>query len=99
MEFWLEGDCRVNWNRFKEKSHDLFSMSVCLTEISNQKSNTNTDPLLMNAFNTVNLSAACVVTSTEYARQLQIPEDKWIYPLGGAGFKEKDNCAFCLSFS
>lgn len=43
------------------------------------------DPLLMNAFNTVNLSAACIVTSTEHARELGIPTDKWIYPLGGAG--------------
>lgn len=52
------------------------------------------DPLLMNAFNTVNLGAACIVTSTEYAKQLQIPEAKWIYPLGGAGFKERDLCMF-----
>jgi hypothetical protein len=48
----------------------------------------------MNAFNTVNLGAACIVTSTEYAKQLQIPEAKWIYPLGGAGFKESDLCMF-----
>ena len=46
----------------------------------------------MNAFNTVNLGAACIVTSTEIAQQLQIPEDKWVYPLGGAGFKERDLC-------
>jgi hypothetical protein len=52
------------------------------------------DPLLMNAFNTVNLSSACIVTTTEFARQLQIPEDKWIYPLGGAGFKEREHCMF-----
>lgn len=39
----------------------------------------------MNAFNTVNLSAAVVLTSTEYARELAIPSDRWIYPLGGAG--------------
>ncbi|KAL4807029.1 hypothetical protein BDV18DRAFT_136694 [Aspergillus unguis] len=42
-------------------------------------------PLLMNAFNTVNLAAACIVTTTTFARELGIPEDKWIYPLGGAG--------------
>ncbi|CAI7623675.1 unnamed protein product [Penicillium pancosmium] len=47
-------------------------------------------PLLMNAFNTVNLGAACIVTSTDLAKQLDIPEDKWIYPLGGAGFRERD---------
>lgn len=34
----------------------------------------------MNAFNTVNLGAACIVTSTEFAKQLHVPEDKWIYP-------------------
>ncbi|KAJ1548232.1 hypothetical protein HK405_003920 [Cladochytrium tenue] len=42
-------------------------------------------PLLMNAFNTVNLAAACVLTSVEHARELGIPEDKWVYVLGGAG--------------
>lgn len=42
-------------------------------------------PLLMNAFNTVNCSAACIVTSTDHARELGIPYEKWIYPLGGAG--------------
>ncbi|OQD81696.1 hypothetical protein PENANT_c026G07643 [Penicillium antarcticum] len=48
-------------------------------------------PLLMNAFNTVNLSSACILTSTEYATQLGISSDRWIYPLGGAGFSERDN--------
>ncbi|PGH23689.1 hypothetical protein AJ80_02295 [Polytolypa hystricis UAMH7299] len=48
-------------------------------------------PLLMNAFNMVNLAAACVVTSTEFARELGIPEDRWIYPLGGAGTSDSDN--------
>jgi hypothetical protein len=52
------------------------------------------DPLLMNAFNTVNLSSACILTTTEFAKQLEIPKDKWIYPLGGAGFKERDYCWF-----
>jgi hypothetical protein len=50
------------------------------------------DPLLMNAFNTVNLSAACIVTSTEYARQLRIPQERWIYPLGGAGTMDSNEC-------
>lgn len=39
----------------------------------------------MNAFNTVNLAAACIVTTTSYARKLGIPESKWVYPLSGAG--------------
>lgn len=51
------------------------------------------DPLLMNAFNTVNLAAACILTSVEKARQLGVPEEKWVYPLGGAGRKERERCA------
>ena len=50
------------------------------------------DPLLMNAFNNVNLAASCVLTYVEYARELGIPESKWIYPLGGAGTQDADNC-------
>ncbi|KAF1932094.1 uncharacterized protein M421DRAFT_416820 [Didymella exigua CBS 183.55] len=42
-------------------------------------------PLLMNAFNTVNLAGAIILTSASHAKQLGIPEAKWIYPLGGAG--------------
>ncbi|KAE8421976.1 hypothetical protein BDV36DRAFT_303739 [Aspergillus pseudocaelatus] len=42
-------------------------------------------PLLMNAFNSVNLAAACIVTTAEYAAELGVPASKWIYPLGGAG--------------
>ncbi|KAF8855344.1 acetyl-CoA acetyltransferase [Acephala macrosclerotiorum] len=48
-------------------------------------------PLLMNAFNTVNLAATCLLTSTEYAKELGIPEDRWIYPLGGAGTSDAAN--------
>lgn len=59
-----------------------------------EKLSNNTDPLLMNAFNTVNLAAACILTSTEYARQLGIPESKWIYPLGGAGTRDSNNCVY-----
>lgn len=46
----------------------------------------------MNAFNTVNLAAACVLTSVENAERLGVPEEKWVYPLGGAGRKEKERC-------
>lgn len=46
----------------------------------------------MNAFNMVNMAAACVLTSTDVARKLGIPESKWIYTLGGAGTKESDIC-------
>jgi hypothetical protein len=52
------------------------------------------DPLLMNAFNNVNLAGACILTSSEYARELGIPEDRWIYPLGGAGTSDSSNCKY-----
>jgi len=42
-------------------------------------------PLLMNAFNTVNLAAAVILTSASHAKALGIPQSEWIYPLGGAG--------------
>ncbi|KAE9982254.1 hypothetical protein EG328_011050 [Venturia inaequalis] len=48
-------------------------------------------PLLMNAFNTVNLASACILTSTEYAKELGIPESRWIYPLAGAGTQDASN--------
>ncbi|KAF2271952.1 uncharacterized protein EI97DRAFT_446146 [Westerdykella ornata] len=47
-------------------------------------------PLLMNAFNTVNLASALLVTSTTTARTLGISPSKWIYPLGGAGTSDPD---------
>ncbi|KIW15973.1 hypothetical protein PV08_06023 [Exophiala spinifera] len=48
-------------------------------------------PLLMNAFNTVNLAGACILTSTTYAEELGIPKTKWIYALGGAGTQDSTN--------
>lgn len=51
----------------------------------------------MNAFNNVNLAATCVLTSTKFARELGIPERKWIYPLGGAGTQDSDNCGYFLA--
>lgn len=39
----------------------------------------------MNAFNTVNLASALLLTTVSHARALSIPPSKWIYPLGGAG--------------
>ncbi|KAJ4385587.1 hypothetical protein N0V93_010016 [Gnomoniopsis smithogilvyi] len=47
-------------------------------------------PLLMNAFNTVNLAAAVILTSVEMATKLGVPKAKWVYPLGGAGKKERE---------
>jgi hypothetical protein len=46
----------------------------------------------MNAFNTVNLAAACLITSIEQAEKLGIPEEKWVYILGGAGTHEREHC-------
>ncbi|EAT88063.1 hypothetical protein HBI56_095060 [Parastagonospora nodorum] len=45
-------------------------------------------PLLMNAFNNVNLASAIIMTSTAVAKALNIPSSKWIYPLGGAGTQD-----------
>ncbi|KAI7356542.1 hypothetical protein KC354_g10399 [Hortaea werneckii] len=45
-------------------------------------------PMLMNAFNNVNLAAACIVTSAGLARELGVAEDNWVYPLGGAGTRD-----------
>ncbi|KAF2831535.1 hypothetical protein CC86DRAFT_402056 [Ophiobolus disseminans] len=45
-------------------------------------------PLLMNAFNTVNLASALILTSTTTAKALGIPSSKWIYPLGAAGTQD-----------
>ncbi|KAG0649422.1 hypothetical protein D0Z07_4488 [Hyphodiscus hymeniophilus] len=52
---------------------------------------TSVDPLLMNAFNNVNLAGTCILTSTEYARELGIPKSRWIYALGGAGTDDADH--------
>lgn len=46
----------------------------------------------MNAFNTVNLAGACILTSTEVARDLRIPIERWVYPLGGAGTRDSNDC-------
>jgi hypothetical protein len=42
----------------------------------------------MNAFNTVNLASALILTSTATAKLLNVPASKWIYPLGGAGTQD-----------
>ena len=46
----------------------------------------------MNAFNNINLAGACILTSVDFARELGVPEEKWIYPLGGAGASDSDEC-------
>ncbi|UZJ52750.1 hypothetical protein CBS101457_002070 [Exobasidium rhododendri] len=47
-------------------------------------------PMLMCAFNKVNIAGACIVTSTDYAKELGIDESKWIYVRGGAGTAESE---------
>ena len=64
---------------------------------SGQGTDLGIDPLLMNAFNNVNLAASCILTSTEYVRRLGIPESKWVYPLGGAGTQDPDSCRRSLA--
>lgn len=46
----------------------------------------------MNAFNGVNLAAACIVTSVDYAAKLGVPREKWVYVTGGAGSNDSSNC-------
>ncbi|KAF7562876.1 hypothetical protein G7046_g1224 [Stylonectria norvegica] len=48
-------------------------------------------PLLLNAFNTVDLAAACIMMSAEHAESLGVPQDKWIYVIGGADAHDKEN--------
>ncbi|KAF4341928.1 hypothetical protein FBEOM_4094 [Fusarium beomiforme] len=48
-------------------------------------------PLLMNAFNGVNLAAACIITTVEYATKLKVPQDKWVYITGGAGSNDSSH--------
>lgn len=50
------------------------------------------DPLLMNAFNDVNIAGACILTSTECAEQMGISRDKWIFPLGGGRAEDSIDC-------
>lgn len=40
---------------------------------------------LMNAYLMVNQAAAAIVTDTETARRLGVPEERWVYPWGAAG--------------
>jgi hypothetical protein len=46
----------------------------------------------MNAFNGVNLAAACIITSVEYATKLGVPREKWVYITGGAGSNDSSDC-------
>lgn len=51
-----------------------------------------TDPLLMNAFNNVNMAAVAIVTSVAMAKKLKVPKSRFIYCLGGAGTSDSDDC-------
>lgn len=56
-------------------------------------------PLLMNALLKVNQAAAVVITDTEMAQTLGIPEDRWVYIWGGAGSKDSDDILERVSYS
>lgn len=51
----------------------------------------------MNAFNNINLAGACILTSIAFARELGVAEEKWVYPLGGAGATDSDECKNSLN--
>jgi hypothetical protein len=53
---------------------------------------TSLDPLLMNAFNDVNIAGACLLTSTDCAERMGISREKWIFPLGGGRGEDTAEC-------
>jgi hypothetical protein len=53
--------------------------------------------MLMTAMPFVDLTAACILTSVSYARELGVPEEKWIFPLGGSAAKDSAECAYTTS--
>lgn len=56
------------------------------------------DPLLMNAFNDVNIAGACIITSTDFADRMGISRHKWIFPLGGGRARDTEDCITDLLF-
>jgi hypothetical protein len=74
----------------------MLSLYAFLLNLGVVETDSNIDPLLMNAFNNVNLAGSCILTSVEYAKELGVPENRWIYPLGGAGTQDAANC-MCIS--
>ena len=64
----------------------------CIKQVACSDEMVYIDPLLMNAFNTVNMASACLITSTDYAKKIGIPESKWAYVLGGAGTRNSLDC-------
>jgi hypothetical protein len=79
-------------NSIPEEQNDMPSLYVFPVTVWTYAADSGADPLLMNAFNNVNLSGSCILTSTEYAKELGVSESQWIYPLGGAGTQDSDNC-------
>ena len=65
---------------------------LCVADRSQWYTDEWLDPLLMNAFNNINLAGACIVTSADFARELGVSEDRWIYVLGGAGTRDSNDC-------
>lgn len=48
----------------------------------------------MNAFPMVNQSASVILTTVGHAKKLKIPEEKWVYPMGGAHFTDVKNVTY-----
>ncbi|KAI9708257.1 MAG: hypothetical protein M1820_004211 [Bogoriella megaspora] len=78
------------WNYRKKPSNAEDIGLTHLTEIGKLLT-IREDPLLMNAFNVINLAAACILTTTDYAREIGISQDRWIYPVGGAGTRDSND--------
>jgi acetyl-CoA acetyltransferase len=56
-------------------------------------------PLLMNALLNVNQAAAVIIADAELARTLGVPEERWVYPWGGAGSKDSSDVLARSSYS
>jgi len=56
-------------------------------------------PKLMNALLSVDQGAAVLLADTETARSLGVPEDRWVYPWGGAGASDTDDILARVSYA
>ncbi len=56
-------------------------------------------PKMMNALLSVDQGAAVLVTSADRARAMGVPEERWVFPLGGSGASEPDDVLARSSFT
>lgn len=52
--------------------------------------------MLQCAFNTINLAGAIIITTVGQAKAMGVPQDKWVYILGGAGTDDPHDCELLL---